>query len=305
MKKLLKIFIIFLFLTILNLNAPKNLSADTMVCNTNEVFYDVKPNGDLQIEVIIHDPEPNSTYSLTKLLGNNEILAYSYKVVLSGSNQVSAYFHLPQTLASTLFNNTEVPQLIHSEIRERDSSNNSTHRNCDITLELTPDITTQIANPTYTKPPGACPQGCPDETTCQVIQHGDPNDPADWTCQEGLSSNVSATKPKLCDNDKGISTAIGCIPTDTAPFVNYILARAVSIGGGIAFLIMLFGAFTLITSAGNPENVQKGKDIITSALTGLLFIIFAIFLLKFIGVDILQLPEFEETKITIPKYKRR
>lgn len=118
---------------------------------------------------------------------------------------------------------------------------------------------------------------------------------------------MPATSPTPCviNGDDGIYTALGCIPTDTAPFVNYILARAVSIGGGIAFLIMLFGAFTLITSAGNPENVQKGKDILTSALTGLLFIIFAIFLLKFIGVDILQLPEFKETKITIPKYKRR
>ena len=99
---------------------------------------------------------------------------------------------------------------------------------------------------------------------------------------------------------QGIQTALGCIPTSTAPFVNYVLKRAVSIGGGIAFILMLVGAFVLITSAGNPESVKKGKDIITSAIVGLLFIIFAIFLLKFIGVDILKLPEFKDVEYSIP-----
>jgi hypothetical protein len=67
---------------------------------------------------------------------------------------------------------------------------------------------------------------------------------------------------------------------------------AISLGGGIAFLIMGVGAFLFITSQGNPEQLQKGKEMIVSAGAGLLFIIFSIFLLRLIGVDILKIPGF-------------
>jgi hypothetical protein len=84
-------------------------------------------------------------------------------------------------------------------------------------------------------------------------------------------------------------TALGCIPNDPRDFIIWILSRAIGIGGGIAFLLMLFGGFQIITSAGNPERLNSGKDIIGSAITGLLLIIFSLFLLKLIGVDILGL----------------
>ena len=61
----------------------------------------------------------------------------------------------------------------------------------------------------------------------------------------------------------------------------------IGIGGGLAFLMMLLGAFQMLTSAGNPETLQAGKDRLTSAVIGLLFIIFAVLLLQIIGVDIL------------------
>jgi len=57
-------------------------------------------------------------------------------------------------------------------------------------------------------------------------------------------------------------------------------------------LLMAFGALKIITSAGSPESIQAGKELITSALAGLIFIILSLFLLKLIGVDILQIPGF-------------
>ncbi len=92
-----------------------------------------------------------------------------------------------------------------------------------------------------------------------------------------------------CKEDEG-ETALGCIPTDPAAFVAWVLALAIKIGGGIAFLLMLAGGFTIMTSAGNPEQLNKGKSMITSAVSGLLFIIFSVLLLKIIGIDILGLP---------------
>lgn len=93
-----------------------------------------------------------------------------------------------------------------------------------------------------------------------------------------------------CPKDN-IWTGLGCIPTgNTTNFIAWLLKFAIGIGGGIAFLLMLFGAFQLMTSSGDPERVQAGKQLITSALAGLLMIIFSVFLLELIGVDILQIP---------------
>jgi len=89
-------------------------------------------------------------------------------------------------------------------------------------------------------------------------------------------------------------TALGCLPTEPADFVAWLLSAAIKIGGGIAFLLMLYGGFQIMTSTGNPEKLSQGKSIITSAVIGLLFIIFAVLLLKIIGIDIFQLPGFEK-----------
>ena len=90
----------------------------------------------------------------------------------------------------------------------------------------------------------------------------------------------------------GVETGLGPIPTDPTCLVKWILKNAILMGGGIAFLLSLFGGVSIILAGGNPEKINAGKEIIGSALTGLLFIIFSVFLLRFIGLDILQLPGF-------------
>lgn len=87
-------------------------------------------------------------------------------------------------------------------------------------------------------------------------------------------------------------TALGCIPNDPTAFTVWILARALGIGGGIAFLLMVSGAIKILTSAGNPEGIKNGTQTILSAVQGLLFIILSLFLLNLIGVQILQIPGF-------------
>jgi len=95
------------------------------------------------------------------------------------------------------------------------------------------------------------------------------------------------------EEDGSISTAIGDIdPRNLQGFIQKLLNLALGVAGGIAFLLMLFGAFQIMTSSGDPEKMKSGSELITSALTGLLFIIFSIFLLKLIGVDILKIPGF-------------
>lgn len=91
-----------------------------------------------------------------------------------------------------------------------------------------------------------------------------------------------------------IQTAIGPVCVDSpSSFVAWFLKFAIGIGGGIAFLLIIFGAFQILTSSGNPEKVKAGKELITSAIAGLLLIIFSVFLLRLIGVEILKIPGFE------------
>jgi len=90
-------------------------------------------------------------------------------------------------------------------------------------------------------------------------------------------------------------TALGCVSTKSPSlFVKYLLNFAIGIGGGIAFLLMIFGGLQIIFSGGNPDKVKAGKEIITAALAGLLLIIFSVFILRVIGYDILAIPGFEK-----------
>lgn len=90
----------------------------------------------------------------------------------------------------------------------------------------------------------------------------------------------------------GILTVIGCVPIEPAGLIKSFTKLATGAGGGIALLMMIFGAFRMITSAGNPETIKKGQEQFASAVIGLLFIIFSVLLLEIIGVDILNLPGF-------------
>lgn len=69
-----------------------------------------------------------------------------------------------------------------------------------------------------------------------------------------------------------------------------IIKIGVGLGGGIAFLLILVSGFQTITSGANPEKLHAAQEVMTAAISGLLLIIFSVFLLRLIGVDILQIP---------------
>lgn len=87
-------------------------------------------------------------------------------------------------------------------------------------------------------------------------------------------------------------TAIGCLSTQSDLFIKSILSVVFGIAGGIAFLAVLGGSAIVLTSTGNPERIQSGKDMITSSIFGILLILFSVFLLRTVGFDILKIPGF-------------
>lgn len=93
-----------------------------------------------------------------------------------------------------------------------------------------------------------------------------------------------------CVTGESIDTAIGCIPITVNGMVEKLLPTIFGIAGGIAFLMMVYGFIMISTSSGDEKKVAEAKKIVTSAITGLLFSLFSLFLYRLIAVDILHIP---------------
>lgn len=132
------------------------------------------------------------------------------------------------------------------------------------------------------------------------------------TCKESPTKPVSLLQPSCCrtdtnedvscsafdkslgvalpENYKGIQTALGCFPTQPKAIVEWILKYALMLAGTIGFLLMLYASFQIITSAGDPDKLKAGQQMLTGAIVGILIIVFAIFILRYLGVTILHIP---------------
>lgn len=119
------------------------------------------------------------------------------------------------------------------------------------------------------------------------------------TCQGGLcitkvtgTSGAGSYNTGVFCKDTEINTAIGCIPvlSDTNAFAGFILKWAVGVGGGIAFLLIVYAGFLIMTSQGNPERLKAGQELLTSAISGVVLLVLSVFILNIIGVKILQIP---------------
>lgn len=133
---------------------------------------------------------------------------------------------------------------------------------------------------------------------CQCTYGTSSVDPATGACQ-GEIGTPGAQNPSLFlfrKNFKpGIYTAVGCIGADSESIITRLVRIGLGIAGGLALLMILAGAFMFSTSQGEPKRASEAKELITSAVLGLIFIIFSVTLLQFIGVTILQLPGFGQT----------
>jgi hypothetical protein len=96
----------------------------------------------------------------------------------------------------------------------------------------------------------------------------------------------------FCNGEKGINTAIGCIPIDENGLLSFLLKWAIGVGGGIAFLLIVYAGFMIMSSSGNPERLKAGQELLTSAIAGIIMLIFSVFILNVIGVKILNIPGF-------------
>lgn len=83
------------------------------------------------------------------------------------------------------------------------------------------------------------------------------------------------------------ATGIGSFSTDPKAFATGLLKLGTAIGGGIALILMVIGSIRVLMSSGDQQKLSAGRDMIVAAVSGLLFLIFSVLILRFIGVNIL------------------
>ena len=87
-------------------------------------------------------------------------------------------------------------------------------------------------------------------------------------------------------------TAIGCINTSSDGIVGALVRLALGVSGGVVLFKILGASLKLTISKGEPKEVEEAREEITNAVIGLLFIVFSMVILEFIGISILQIPGF-------------
>lgn len=107
-------------------------------------------------------------------------------------------------------------------------------------------------------------------------------------CITNTGGSASGTNQKIT----GLWTAIGCIPTSKEGIVTSLVRVGLGVSGGVIVLLVLAAAFMLATSAGDAKKVAEAQEMITSAVIGLLFVIFSVMIFRFIFTSILKLPGF-------------
>jgi len=163
-----------------------------------------------------------------------------------------------------------------------------------LTPSDTPAVTTPVptsnATPTPVPPTFAGPTNAETCDLCGWCDREKTPKPANWdACM--ACNYITPTPAGAPVARTGYSyTVLGCIQTNSASFVQRLLQIVIGATGGIAFVAFLIGVGILMTSGGNPTRVQLGKDILTSSLVGLAIILFAVFLLRVVGYDMLRIP---------------
>lgn len=110
--------------------------------------------------------------------------------------------------------------------------------------------------------------------------------------QVGNRDDEAFTKCATCQAENGIWTALGCVPTTIDGIVESGLRLGLGLAGGFALLFIIFGSFTISSSTGDPQRLQTGQQMITSAVVGILLIVFSVIIMNIIGVQILAIPGF-------------
>lgn len=145
----------------------------------------------------------------------------------------------------------------------------------------------------YVKPATAveCEIGkefCYDGRGCNVLPAA--KDPPCYDTAGNPIEDIDGVCPQVKLGDASIPGLF--LSTNAADFIGQVLGILLSVSGMVAVALIIRSGYQYMTSRGNPDAIQEARDRLTSAIIGLLFIIFSLVILQVIGVDILKIPGF-------------
>ncbi|MCL5003917.1 MAG: hypothetical protein M1352_01445 [Patescibacteria group bacterium] len=136
--------------------------------------------------------------------------------------------------------------------------------------------------------PGRCPQpACSTNgkqcINCGFLQAGNANIIDGYTCL-----NIPAPQPLPTE----LNTEIGTLKPQPEELIKALILIMSGLAGGVSLFLLISGAAKYLLSGGNPDAIDEAKSTITHAIGGFLLVFLSVFLLRFIGIDILHIPGF-------------
>lgn len=126
-----------------------------------------------------------------------------------------------------------------------------------------------------------------EKITCEPVAI----DPATEICKS-ISNPQMKEECAVCARSQGVYTAVGCIQRIGSKLITNIATVLFGILGGVILITILYAAFKISTSRGDPKAVAEGKETITSVISGTLIVLFSATLLQFVGVSVFSIPGF-------------
>lgn len=89
---------------------------------------------------------------------------------------------------------------------------------------------------------------------------------------------ASSLTDALLDNTDELARSEG-----VGDFINNLINLAIPLAVLSVFLLLAFAGYQLMTSQGNPDKLKEGKEVITNAIIGFVFILLSVAILLLIS----------------------
>lgn len=117
-------------------------------------------------------------------------------------------------------------------------------------------------------------------------------DPDGKAPSQGGGSGTPGENP--CGEPGGqCDTAIGLISSNGTEFISKVLTISLGIAGAIALILMVIGSIRVLTSSGDQQRLNGGREMIIAAVAGLLFLVFSVLILQFIDARLITQDIFQ------------
>ena len=123
-------------------------------------------------------------------------------------------------------------------------------------------------------------------TTCQGFDYTDDSGKYSHSytlqCGELQKNQCSGLQEQKGQAGKTVKLTNPISTSDIPTLAGNIIQALLGIVGAVALLMVVYGGFLWLTSAGNPERIKKGKETLIWAVIGLAFIFSSYMLARFV-----------------------